>query len=113
MSDPDPEAVKAALRRLVSGERRNRDVPPESTVAGADSSLTNVRAAADVADRGGFAAVEAAVTAAERRGDGATARRGRAVLRTVSAYRAAAADHFHAGHVGLMGGEQVPSDETS
>lgn len=113
MSDPDAEAVKAALRRLVSDERPDSDVPPESTIAEADSSLVDVRTAADVADRGGFTAVEAAVTAAERCGEEATARRGREVLEAVSAYRAAAADHFHTGHVGLMGGEQVPTDETS
>ncbi|WP_313691107.1 hypothetical protein [Halorarum halobium] len=112
MSD-DVEAVKRALRALVDDNERQSTGEFDELVLRAERALEDVRAAAEFADADGFAALESATSEVGPVGDPETTDRARAVLDAVGEYRATAADHFHAGHEGLMPGDPVSSDETT
>mgnify|MGYP000114965951 CR=1 FL=1 len=101
------DEVRAALRELATDAAPCTDV--DTTVDEATRALDDVRDAAAFVRDDGLERLRWAVERAERRGDVATARRGRDALATIERCRRAATDHFHSGRGTVLSGDNQGS----
>ncbi|WP_284011961.1 hypothetical protein [Halobaculum litoreum] len=137
-TDGDVAAVRATLRALATGDRRGRDDErSRRLVADAERALESVAAAAAFAEAGGFDRLRG-IVADGGGADRSVARRARAVLDAVAAFRTAyrdsgdaagdargvagrngdgdadgadAADHFRPTHDSHIPGAALPDDQ--
>ena len=115
----DPETVAEALARLANGaarpvDRGPADQEPKHVVAAAETAMGRVDTAVAFVDDGGERELRWAVEAADGSGHDEVASRGRAVLRTLSRFRDAAAAESPAGpSAGTAGTTSTPLAQRS